>query len=761
MLDPTPPTLSPFTMESGPIRAPQLASVISIYQDSSWLDVRYFIDGPGQSCYRDRGRNVVCEFLPKSPPANPTADMAIGGKSKVGRIFCPAGFSHFIDSCIKLPAAAEPWSLTSCTTKDTATKTLTVSSFYLYEGLKAMSSAQSGPSFWVGGWPEVSSGPLALVALWQAGGQEAAGDCVLADQAQGFLLRRAACTEAAALFCQASHECPPGFTSIPEAGANSCFKIADTTATAEPNLAVSSISTAHKVCLDHQARLAAPSLATEVTALKDFLLTHDVMVTGAADGDRDVTAWLGLQYFQQSVTRPPAADCPACATDPNWQDVFISPWSKAAISKADGQTILGLTASLPCHIIETVAGVAAAKASDCYTTFDRSTSSGTYALCEVRLCSPCVFPFQLAGRLYDTCTTVGSPDGTAWCSTEVDENGVHVEGARAPCPANCAVSDCPVGFMRHLSTCIQESASIQEDAPATVGQAEDRCLAQGGRLYQPRSKRTLAALKVKNKHFYATSKTTPGILGWAGADKQQTAFGVMLPNNSGSSDLSYKDGSSFPSALINSEFVWGSGFPDTAANKSCVTIHDKAFTLGNNDCEDFSPGSNDVFLAYICEARPYTTEKFSPNAGRPCHFPYRLEAGGGWRHSCSYGVKETGQDYAWCPTAVDDEGVMVTDTIGDCVDERNTAYAGVGKNILFYSIKIPYNKIKPIPHLSDADNTCKIPFFYDGVWFENCTLYPQDDYWCPTEVDPVTRIQTGGCHNLQMTERHTLTVRQY
>ena len=32
----------------------------------------------------------------------------------------------------------------------------------------------------------------------------------------------------------------------------------------------------------------------------------------------------------------------------------------------------------------------------------------------------------------------------------------------------------------------------------------------------------------------------------------------------------------------------------------------------------------------------------------------------------------------------------------------------------------------------DADNTCKLPFFYDGVWFENCTLTPKDDFWCPT-----------------------------
>ena len=43
----------------------------------------------------------------------------------------------------------------------------------------------------------------------------------------------------------------------------------------------------------------------------------------------------------------------------------------------------------------------------------------------------------------------------------------------------------------------------------------------------------------------------------------------------------------------------------------------------------------------------------------------------------------------------------------------------------------------------DADNTCKMPFFLDGIWYENCTLYPRDKFWCPTEVDPTTREQRG------------------
>jgi hypothetical protein len=29
----------------------------------------------------------------------------------------------------------------------------------------------------------------------------------------------------------------------------------------------------------------------------------------------------------------------------------------------------------------------------------------------------------------------------------------------------------------------------------------------------------------------------------------------------------------------------------------------------------------------------------------------------------------------------------------------------------------------------------------NGNWYENCTLYPRDRYWCPTQVDPITRVQ--------------------
>ena len=73
----------------------------------------------------------------------------------------------------------------------------------------------------------------------------------------------------------------------------------------------------------------------------------------------------------------------------------------------------------------------------------------------------------------------------------------------------------------------------------------------------------------------------------------------------------------------------------------------------------------------------------------------------------------------FCHSKVDAEGVVTAK--GNCDDERNTAYDG-----------------------PDADNTCKMPFFWDGRWYENCTLYPKDDYWCATKINPDTREMLDG-----------------
>jgi hypothetical protein len=415
-------------------------------------------------------------------------------------------------------------------------------------------------------------------------------------------------------------------------------------------------------------------------ALKEFVKTQTVLVTGVADAHEYNIAWLGLQFFRQSATLPPDGECPSCQNNAAWQDAFLSPWSKDMILKSNGSEMVDeFNEALPCYILR---GSEHFESHSCYQELGSDQKHLEYpAICEYRSCSPCQFPFKLAGRLYDTCTTVGSPDRTAWCPTELDASGHHVEGKAVPCPADCPVSDCPVGFMPHLSTCIQESASILADAPTNIAEAESRCLVQGGRLFQPRSKRSLDALKVKNPAFYDSANSMVGILNWAsGAFDQRTAFGVRMKNAQNSSDILYRDGSTFPGDLMPTSLSWKDGYPKADGNKSCVTILDKE-KLGNVDCEGFSEGASPTFLAYICEARPFTTEKVAPNPGRSCHFPFRLEAEGEWHHSCMYERRENGNNYVWCPTSVDAEGVMIEEGVGECSDERNTAIGGPGDGV--------------------------------------------------------------------------------
>ena len=60
--------------------------------------------------------------------------------------------------------------------------------------------------------------------------------------------------------------------------------------------------------------------------------------------------------------------------------------------------------------------------------------------------------------MYDACITHGN-DGIPWCSTSVDEYGVHLDVAEKSICSNdtCNVNNCPVGFhwLAPTETCYQ------------------------------------------------------------------------------------------------------------------------------------------------------------------------------------------------------------------------------------------------------------------------------------------------------------------
>ena len=48
---------------------------------------------------------------------------------------------------------------------------------------------------------------------------------------------------------------------------------------------------------------------------------------------------------------------------------------------------------------------------------------------------PCAFPFTYKGNTYEKCTEIEHDQ--FWCSTEVDDNGVHVSGKWGNCGKEC------------------------------------------------------------------------------------------------------------------------------------------------------------------------------------------------------------------------------------------------------------------------------------------------------------------------------------
>ena len=54
----------------------------------------------------------------------------------------------------------------------------------------------------------------------------------------------------------------------------------------------------------------------------------------------------------------------------------------------------------------------------------------------------CVFPFIFDNKVHYSCIYDSSTDGHPWCSTKVDENGLHIsqEGHWGHCSNSCPVS---------------------------------------------------------------------------------------------------------------------------------------------------------------------------------------------------------------------------------------------------------------------------------------------------------------------------------
>ena len=494
------------------------------------------------------------------------------------------------------------------------------------------------------------------------------GDCVIASQPDGFKWRRSDCGGDQIYFCQPrSPDCPPGYIWIPGAGLDSCFKFLPGVGfTTADNKMEQSISTATKVCLGDKTSLAAPDTTEQVAALAQWLKYNDRVLHGDyQDRGETPSLFLGYRFAAQSATT--TGICDSCT----WPDYYYSPWGPD-ITTTRPAIVSSSSPDKSCQIIQRKQDLTTAvQEFSCYKSEAYNENNFLGAMCEYRQCKistteVCVFPFKYAGRWYDKCTTAGRGDASlaAWCSLLVDSEGVHIPGNEANCPASCPATNCPIGFWPHLKTCLQVSASIPEDSPATVEDAEESCVSQGGRLYQPRSTRSLNAASVLvprayNGMYIAVSAW--GIHAWApqAGVSQETAIGMSYNLTELEPSLYYKDGSKVPSGLIAAKLSWTTGYPLTNdTSRTCISLQDIS-SLSNNDCEYADKDSR--ALSYICEARPSTTVAGPlDNPGKACVFPFRLSAGGAWHHSCVYDPLPDNKWNIWCPTAVDTQAEWST-----------------------------------------------------------------------------------------------------
>ena len=625
--------------------------------------------------------------------------MGSGGKKLAGwdggsrdRISCRAGFSHFIDTCMEstllasLPSAAS-WSAASTTCSPLDSVVFQARSWFVWEAVKLfLTEKQASGNFWVGNWSEIEANVLVAETVdWAVGGKNASGDCVMASLSD-FKWTRASCDQNAVFLCMQKKlkgECRPGYSKL-VGKHSSCVKLtSEISGPVVGSKRYPSISTANKICMADGTSLAAPESAADRTSLVDWVKKQSIPLTGVVSQVSPYRAYLGLRYYKKTGTHA--------------EESYSSPWEEK-IPAANGSDRAGLTQQWdkPCLYINSDSTTDNADGSPCLEELLENLESR--AVCEARLCEPttdtmCIFPFKVAGRKYDKCTKAANPSGAGsgpWCSLKVNEEGVHEADEEKECPDTCSSTICPLGFWPHLATCLQESAGHPSDIVSTVEEAENRCLAQGARLYQPRSTRSLQTLYTRTPSFFhpvfnhnISNITT--ILPFVSA--QQTILGIEARSDGSDVTLWYRDGSQVSPGLVGDPLGlrWSASGPDLDPAKTAVNF--VAPGIIGNELPDVGQNS------YICEARPFSTID-GDDPGKPCYFPFKLAKNSSWLHSCVYDKDVRGLDRVWCPTQLDADGVVVPGKTGNCDDERNTAYAGPGKEewqvFVQFSFQIKY-----------------------------------------------------------------------
>ena len=332
------------------------------------------------------------------------------------------------------------------------------------------------------------------------------------------------------------------------------------------------------------------------------------------------------------------------------------------------------------------------------------------ALCQFTECltnnnKVCRFPFRYKGRLHDTCITIDSD--VPWCSLATDYKGNHIDNEenRGTCQPSCFVQNCPVGYFFHDNTCIHISARTYPDITRNLNQAETQCKQKGARLYQPRDYTNLDSLinfeddflKPDFPLFYYYSTTSYNIIG----AYAKSVFPSL--------EIQYMDGSR--AYMIEKKILLQGSLRSTTipninkyTGKACVMLDTRGL-LTLELCSTHSPTS---YLAYICESKTIYTIDTEKNSS--CHFPFKIPGDDNLITSC---VINKTSDTPWCPTEVDENGVMKLDKIGTCTDEREITYKGDGDG-----------------------SDCIFPFSFDRIWYDICTFGDKDEIWCPTKLNP-------------------------
>ncbi|TRY78181.1 hypothetical protein TCAL_06224, partial [Tigriopus californicus] len=706
-----PPTLTPLDV----VVDKDEGLLFQIFGDPSSKNFGYIPFEFKQNCFETPNGNVKCV-----PGSGIMSTQSFGGSPGVNNpTVCPTGYDHLGKICMKtyttLPTHNHGDAQSYCS-PDHIYVPMDQDHNRLFRAvMKSMEATLPVPEIWIGvtrfangSWITEEGIELSpSISDWAPGYPnelDSQANCVMASNVHGFKWINGACNQLKTVYCSYAEKlpyCPRSYEWFPEIP-DSCFRISSAANhLIATNSYSSSIHIAEDMCQMEHTRLYVVETLEQGRALALWVANsprvssiYSTIWSGMHEAELGAYIFADQYEPSTSLSEDPAFFAEGGA-DRSCLRMIVSSGDPSQIGRVHTQEC----ASISNHMFYGVC---------------------QYTQCIAQSRDLCQFPFRYQNRMYDSCITLGSLDGSPWCSGSTDTQFNHLPGSELQCPETCKVNHCPIGYRRMYKdqSCYKLSPPYPSKTKSSVDEAQAECNKDGAKLLEPRSEDFWTHFLKLESHSFLTGQHFKH-----NAETSFVALGLFIDFSTGTPVVQYADGTVPYEPLEGTDIPWRTGFPENDPSKACVALMSPDGKLINTPCQGYSDGdiTGHGTLGYLCEARPTEATNEAGDA-KVCHFPFAFD--GVVYHGCIGPdvAAPDGVEQPWCATEVDGSGVLKPGMWAFCSDERSIAYSGF------------------------EGQYCSVPFLMNKRFYDTCTRQTPDAFnvmqyhWCANKLNTSLEI---------------------